>query len=250
MMKTIDTSISSSGARNTANRRLNVNNSGPVRAGITLAILATTLVMTGCANYSRDHFTVGSVPDDYRTRHPIVVSESETAQDLVIPRNLRQLSLRDRDVVRGMGLSFRRSGAKSIAVLIPAGSPNEQAARRAASQAVNELVATGIGPAQIAVHHYDASGYGDNATLRVVYTDLVANVASECGKWEEDLTDTKENVNYANFGCAYQNNLARMIANPADLLSPRAMSDIDSTKRTLVIEDWRTTTTELGDISG
>ena len=36
-----------------------------------------------------------------------------------------------------------------------------------------------------------------------------------------------------------------MVANPADLLGPRAMSEVDSTKRTLVIEDWRESSTKL-----
>ena len=209
------------------------------------ALLLAMALSSGCASYNRDQFTVGSVPDDYRTRHPIVVSENETAQDIVIPRNSRSLPLRGRDIVRSMGQSFKTSGAQSIAILIPAGSPNEKAARTSASDAVNELKQLGISSSRIVIKHYDAANHGTSATLRVVYTDLVASVDSKCGEWDEDITDTKENINYANFGCATQNNLAQMIANPADLLGPRAMSEIDSTKRTRIIENWRQTSTEL-----
>jgi pilus assembly protein CpaD len=196
-------------------------------------------LMSGCASYERDHMTVGSVPDDYRTRHPIVVSESDQATDIVVPVNTKNLPLRGRDLVRQMGFRFRSSGANSIAILIPSGSPNEAAARNSAADAVKELQDVGIKTSQIAIRHYDASSHGASATLRVVYTDLVASVASQCGSWDEDVLDTRENVNYANFGCATQNNLAAMIANPADLLGPRGMSEIDSTKRTAVIEEWR-----------
>ena len=208
-------------------------------------LAAGAVAMTGCASYNQDQMTVSSVPDDYRTRHPIIVSENETARDIVIPRNLKSLSLRDRDIVKGMGDDFRRSGAKSIVILIPSGSPNEHAARRAASQAVEELKLQGIGSHQIAINHYSATGHGESATLRIVYSDLVAGVASQCGQWSEDIIATGQNRNYHNFGCATQNNLAQMVANPADLLGPRAMSEVDSTKRTQVIEDWRQSTTKL-----
>jgi len=210
----------------------------------TTLLLAMALT-SGCASYSRDQYTVGSVPDDYRTRHPIVVSENETVRDIVIPRHINKLPLRGRDIVRSAGLKYKSSGAKSIAILIPSGSPNERAARKAASDAVEELRLVNIRSNQIVIKHYEASGHGASATLRIVYTDLTASVDSKCGQWDEDILDTKENINYANFGCATQNNLAQMIANPADLLGPRGMSEIDSTKRTKVIEDWRETSTSL-----
>jgi len=202
-------------------------------------------LMSGCANYDRDHITVGSVPDDYRTRHPIIVSENDQSTDIVIPRHTTNLPLRGRDLVRQMGFRFRNSGASSIAILIPAGSPNENAARHAANDAVKELQEVGIKTSQIVIKHYDAASHGTSATLRVVYTDLTASVASQCGEWNEDVMDTVENRNYQNFGCATQNNLAAMIANPADLLGPRGMSEIDSTKRTAVIEEWRTKESNL-----
>lgn len=210
-----------------------------------LALVLATAMTTGCASYNRDHFTVGSVPDDYRTRHPIIVSENERAQDIVIPTHMKKLPLRDRDVVRAIGFKFKSTGAKSIAILIPSGSPNERAARTAASDAVNELKQVGIPSHHIVIKHYDAASHGSSATLRLVYTDMVASVDSKCGTWNEDILETAENRNYGNFGCATQNNLAQMIANPADLLSPRGMSEIDSTKRTLVIEDWRENSTAL-----
>ena len=208
-------------------------------------LAAGAVAMTGCASYNQDQMTVSSVPDDYRLRHPIIVSENEAARDIVIPRNLKRLSLRDRDIVKGIGSDFRRSGGKSIMILIPTGSPNEHAARRAASQAVAELKEAGVGAHQIAISHYSAAQHGESATLRIVYSDLAAGIASQCGQWNEDVTATAHNRNYHNFGCATQNNLAQMVANPADLLGPRAMSDVDSTKRTQVIEDWRESTTKL-----
>ena len=40
-------------------------------------------------------------------------------------------------------------------------------------------------------------------------------------------------------GVMTQKNLAAIVANPADLLGPRGESEIDSTRRTNVINDWQ-----------
>lgn len=203
------------------------------------ALLVSLALVSGCANYSKDHFTVGSVPDDYRSRHPIIVSESETVKDIVVSSGARSLSDRDIQTIRSIAFGFRRSGAKNIAILIPSGSPNEKAARNLASGAIAELKKNNISATRISVQHYSAEDHGESATLRLVYTDLTAEVAGKCGQWNEDLLDTADNNNYQNFGCATQNNLARTIAHPSDLLGPRGESDIDSTRRANVIDNWR-----------
>lgn len=205
-----------------------------------MALLLVALLSSGCASYNRDHFTVGSVPDDYRTRHPIIVTESERAVDLVVTSDAHALSTRDTNVVKAMGHRFRVSGAKSIAIIIPSGSRNEAAARRLAHDTVGVLQGTGVSAASIVIQHYDASGHGDSAALRLAYSDLVAGVDSQCGTWNEDILETTENRNYENFGCATQNNLAQMIANPADLLGPQGETPLDSERRTNVIKNWRT----------
>ncbi len=204
-----------------------------------LALLMAAGLMSGCASYSRDHVIVGSVPDDYRTRHPIIVSQNEVKEDIVVSVDARKLSRRDTDSVESFAMQFKRSGASSLAILIPSGSPNEAAARKLAHEAALLLQYNDIDASRLIIQHYQASGHGEAATLRLVYSDLVAKLASQCGQWDEDIAETKENYNYSNFGCATQQNLASMIANPADLLGPRGITSIDSTRRTKVINDWR-----------
>ena len=51
--------------------------------------------------------------------------------------------------------------------------------------------------------------------------------------------DNAENKHYADFGCSYQNNLAAQIANPADLLGPRKLTEVDAEKRGVVIDEYR-----------
>ena len=49
-------------------------------------------------------------------------------------------------------------------------------------------------------------------------------IASQCGDWSENLATNRSNLPYPNFGCAMQNNMAAMIANPRDLIETRGGS--------------------------
>jgi pilus assembly protein CpaD len=200
--------------------------------------VALAALAGGCASYSKDHVIVGSVPDDYRTRHPIVVTQSETWEDIVVPVNANRLSGRDIDTVKQLAVRYRRAGATGMAIMIPSGSRNEAAARRLAHHAAWVLKDNGIPAGDIQAYHFQAGGQA-TPPLRLVYGSLAAQVTSACGQWSEDIAETAENRNYYNFGCATQHNLAALLANPVDILGPRAETPIDSTRRDTVITDWR-----------
>ncbi|MEM9331463.1 MAG: CpaD family pilus assembly lipoprotein [Pseudomonadota bacterium] len=203
------------------------------------SICLLALTLGGCASYQKDHFTVGSVPEDYRTKHPIVVSQSEVYEDLIVTPHMKGMSFRHQNVVTAFLSRFRRSGAKEIRVVLPAGSHNEAAARRVGKDIIAHMKDERIPASQIKVVRYHASNHGEAATLRVSFDAVSAELTSECGQWNEDLVETSQNKNYGNFGCATQNNLAKMIANPEDLISPRGESEIDAERRDNVINDWR-----------
>lgn len=64
-------------------------------------------------------------------------------------------------------------------------------------------------------------------------------VAKYCGQWPKDLGVDWNNRNYANFGCATENNLAAMVEDPRDLHAPRTMTPRDSNRRDEVFERYR-----------
>ena len=202
-------------------------------------VILTALIISGCASHSKDHFTVGSVPADYRTEHPIVVAQNEDSADMIVTRDMKGMSLRQRGVALALIGRYKRSGAKVLRVILPAGSHNEAAARRVGTDLVTLMKEERIPASHIKVSRYHASNHGDSATVRLSFVAVDAKVHSKCGQWQENLTDTSENRNYGNFGCATQNNLAEMIANPEDLVSPRGESEIDAERRDSVITDWR-----------
>ncbi|MEM8748751.1 MAG: CpaD family pilus assembly protein [Pseudomonadota bacterium] len=205
---------------------------------MTVLILAPAVAMTGCASFSKDHFTVGSVPGNYKTKHPIVIDEKEHTVDIPVARSTYNLSKASASVVEGFAYRSSKAGSGVITVLMPSGSPNEAAARTISNKIVDTLYTSGIQSNRIRMVTYNASRHGPTAPVRLSYNAVSASVKG-CGKWTADLGDTKENKNYHNFGCASQNNLAVMVANPADLLGPRGMSETDAARRSTVIQDYR-----------
>ena len=202
-------------------------------AGITAAALAAALALTaGCAN--RDSIKVGSVPDDYRTNHPIVVSESQKKIDIPVGASDSGLSAVQRVAVDGFIADYDAGSGAVVTMLVPSGSANQAAASLVAARMASRLSAAGVPGGRILQQSYEASQYGDSAPIRLVYSKMQAKT-DQCGRWPADLMDTTDNRHWTNFGCSYQNNLAAQIANPADLLGPRKPSEIDTERRMVVI---------------
>ena len=209
------------------------------RAMLSGILVATAFTMAGCANHSKNHFTVGSVPSNYKTKHPIVIDEKEQVLDIPVARSSYDLPIASASSVEGFAHAFRTSESRTMTVLVPTGSPNESAARKVASSVVETLKNAGISAHRIRTAGYHAAQHGSAAPIRLSYNAIKASVAA-CGKWPEDLTASgNENQNYHNFGCGSQANLASMIANPADLLGPRGMTEIDAERRNNAVTDYR-----------
>lgn len=202
----------------------------PVLAMIALAVLA------GCAQ--RDSITVGSVPDDYRTNHPIVISEREETLDLPVAASDRGMTRSQKAAIEGFIANYDRSAAPVVRIVSPSGSQNDVAASRAASDFARLLRSNGVPDGRIAYLSYQAGPTETAAPVRISYSAMKAGTG-KCGRWPEDLLKTSENKHYANFGCSYQNNLAAQLANPADLLGPRKPSEIDPENRANAINQYK-----------
>jgi pilus assembly protein CpaD len=198
-----------------------------------LALLAIGM-LAGCADRSG---TVGSIPDDYRTNHPIVISEKEQVADIPVGHADVRLSITQRSIVQNMLANYHANGSGVIHILLPSGTANERAATRVRDDIVATLRRSGVKPFNISSERYQADP-DESAPIRLSYSAMTASTGP-CGKWPKDILDTADNRHYANFGCASQNNLAAQIANPADLLGPRAVTSIDAERRGVVIDAYR-----------
>lgn len=212
-----------------------VRNPPRALAGVSAILLAATL-LPGCAAMKRDHVVVGSVPQDYRTNHPITISEREATLDLAAESG--ELTKGEVDTLEGFLGHYDGSSGSIVRIMVPEGSANQAAAQRKASALAAALVKLGVSRGAVMTVPYGVVDAGAVAPVRVAYTSLKAGTDA-CGRWPEDLGDTTENRNYANFGCASQQNLAAQVANPTDLLHPRKQTPIDASRRGTAIAGWQ-----------
>ena len=216
-----------------------VASSGPryARTAVAAASLIAIALASGCAMEKRQHITVGSIPDDYRTNHPIVLQEREETLDLPVGSNDMHLSTNQKGTLDGLATAYASGGTGPVTILVPAGSANEAAASRIAREIQSHLGKRKVANGYIVTERYQAQST-EMAPVRLVYRSMVAQT-DQCGRWPEDILSNAENKHYADFGCSYQNNLAAQIDNPSDLLGPRGTGPIDAERRSKVIGDWR-----------
>lgn len=207
------------------------------------SVLALSL-LSGCALWPKHHIEVGSVPDDYRTNHPIVLSEQEEVFDVPVATGHRKLTVAQRGPIEGFISGYSKNGSGPVRIVMPLGSPNEAAASRIGGQIGRLLRKKGIPPSKISFSNYQVTSAEAASPVRITYTAMTASTG-QCGRWPEDLHKTSENKHYANFGCSYQNNLAAQIANPSDLLGPRETTGIDAANRGVVIDTYQNTEPEF-----
>lgn len=209
------------------------------RLGCALAAAAAVALLAGCGNMGRtDSVVVGSVPDDYRTNHPIMIAEKDIVIDLPVGPTDRGMTGTQKVALEGFLVDYDRSAAPMLSIMAPAGSRNAAAASHAASEFARYAKKQGVPASRISISSYQVQAADVSAPVRVMFTAMAAQT-NKCGRWPADLADTTDNKHYANFGCSYQNNLAAQIANPADLLGPRKQTEIDAENRTRVIDVYQ-----------
>jgi pilus assembly protein CpaD len=182
-------------------------------------------------------------PGDYRLRHPIKFREGTRAVELFIGSHRTDLTPVQRAQVAYFAHGWHRNATGGVAIRVPTGTPNEEAARRSVREIQSILVASGIPADGIVVT--DLPPFSPDQLVPVVleYPKINAN-AGPCGRWPEDLgpasgLDYMTNAQYWNFGCSLQHNVAVMTEEPVDLLQPRAEIPPYTARRDVVFEKYK-----------
>lgn len=128
---------------------------------------------------------------------------------------------------------FAIEGAPTLVVEAPAG--GDPVASQAAWNVKAGLMAAGAPDHLIRVVSY--AGPDPRAPILAGFETLRA-VVPRCGTQWGSLTRTGDNQSASNFGCAVNANLAAQIANPRDIVSPRAMSPADAQRRAVVFDHY------------
>lgn len=100
----------------------------------------------------------------------------------------------------------------------------------------NHLIARGVRTSHIARSEQLSGGAGD---VLVVAEHYVA-AAPNCPDWTHGNILDGANQNSSNFGCATQNGLARMIADPRDLVVGRSFDGVDGNRSVQAVGRYRT----------
>jgi len=204
-----------------------------------LAIVVAAAALSGCYTTKE---TVG-VPNDYRKRHQIGLREGVRTVEVFIGPNRGSLNPTQRAEVLAFAQTWKNEATGGVVIDVPNGAPNQFAASQALREINSILTASGMPQQSIAVRPYQVADPAQFPTVRLNYTRLTAE-AGPCGLWPADLGPSatpvyNENLPYWNLGCANQRNLAAMVANPADLVQPRAEAPAWTARRTTVLERYR-----------
>jgi pilus assembly protein CpaD len=209
-----------------------------------LGALVGLSVALGACRSGGDELVTASVPNDYRERHPIAVTEADRSIVVFVGSGRSGLSAPQRADVIGLARTWVREGTGAIIADVPVDTPNARAASATLQEIRSLLTAGGVPSRAITLRRYQPEDPRTLATIRLSYPRIAA-VAGPCGMWPEDLGPSIDNFSYNqnkpyyNLGCATQRNLAAMIDNPADLEQPRAETPSYTARRDIAFDKYR-----------
>jgi pilus assembly protein CpaD len=176
-----------------------------------LLIAGLAAALAGCKTTAHD--TTGGIPIDYRDRHPIAIKEGRKTLTLFVGPGRGGLSPAQRAEVLAFAQNWKRDASGGVTIDRPVGGPNQRAISDTLKETLSIVVQAGVPNSGIGVRPDDLGPSNDPKHF--------------------------ENRQYYNFGCASQRNLAAMVANPHDMVQPRAETPPWTAKRTFGTEKWR-----------
>jgi len=193
-----------------------------LRACVAIVALATSACSTPLANGPEQAF-------DINERFPISVQPRMMTLRLLY-NGQAALDENATGQIARFAQDYLSHGSGSIAVVPPTGNPG------VANLVLDELVARGVSRNQIMVGSANAPGPADD--IRLTFIRYVAE-APPCGDWSTNLAFSAGNTLPPNFGCATQRNLAAMVSDPRDLLTPDTSGQTDAQRRLTVLDKYR-----------
>ncbi|MBR9825961.1 MAG: pilus assembly protein CpaD [Alphaproteobacteria bacterium] len=191
------------------------------------ALIALGLALAGCA----------TPPSGQGLPQASAEAELFRSEMVIDPRDngLTYSQLAQLDAI---ATEYKARGHGPLVISYPQGANNEQAAMHAVANARNVLFEAGLNWQQISGGAYQAYGDG-NGALVFSFTRYRA-IAPDCPDGWDDLTPSiNANQRYQRFGCSMAANIAAMVADPRDLITPRTMEPGDTGRRQTVIDAYR-----------
>ncbi|WP_418884887.1 CpaD family pilus assembly lipoprotein [Agrobacterium cavarae] len=163
-----------------------------------------------------------AIPDDYRTRHPITLSEAQHSLDIPVSPADNRLPGAMAENVKGFVQNYVASSTSIVQMQVPTGSANAASASIIKRQIRSILTSSGIPAGKIA----------EGSLWCFALRRCGAHTAFLCRRHRHDgpvrpvarrlEQHTSSNKNWYNFGCASQNNLRHRLPIPWILSAPAA----------------------------
>jgi pilus assembly protein CpaD len=208
------------------------------------ALIGLSLSLGACTHTSEE--VTASIPNDYRQRHPIAITEADRTVVIFVGNARGGLNAAQRSDVNALAQTWLREGTGAIVAELPVDTPNSRAAADSMREIQALLAANGVPPRGVTVRKYHPADARQFAAIRLIYPRITAT-AGPCGTWPDDLGPSIKNKGYLdnkpywNLGCANQRNLAAMVDNPSDLVQPRPETPAYTARRSTIFETYRTT---------
>src|ERR1700761_8758221 len=192
----------------------------------TAAVLS--MLVAGSCSVANDGATIS---EDGARNHPITVEPSYRELKVQFAGETEGMTPEDAIKFDAFVADYRAHGNGSLGISVP----NGASANAAIAFFAERAATSGLSRDKILVSARDAS----NGDYRVDVSYIVYSAhADSCGDWSEDLAFTAENQTAHNFGCSVQHNIAAMIADPRDLVSPRPFETADGKRAATVIDNY------------
>ncbi len=185
--------------------------------GLGAAAMALAAGCAGSFNGAEQALTVAQA-------HPIAVDSQVVSLTIADDVGADELSQVDKARLTAFADAYLRDGHGPLTVTAPSGG-EARGEQEVAADIRRHLHMSGVSYERMAGATYRAGG-GGGRDIILTYTQYVAT-PSACGIWDGLAEAERRNVRSPNFGCAAMNNLAAMVADPRDLVSPPAMTSPD-----------------------
>ena len=205
--------------------------------------LALTFLLSGC--HHKEDMQTHLMKVDYQDRHPIKVHNYLADIRFTVKNNSQGLTEKQKRRFEGFIEKYKKDGNGPLQVASPRDGDNEMSVYKAVGDIRKQLTAANIAPGAVVYKSYSLSdlksykntGHIERGQILIAYRHYVAQ-SPDCGDWSDNLGENSQNLNYRNFGCSQQYNLAAMIANPRDLVQHRGLSPRSSSRRDTIWDKY------------
>lgn len=174
---------------------------------------------------------------DHRERHPITVETGTATLTLPGAGGVARLSAIEARRLQSFVAAYRDEGHGVLTITVPGAAASKTRALSRAKQIADLAKGQGLLPDQVLMR-VDTEDERADGPVEVSF-DRFVMVLPECRDWSKESSNDPTNTVHSNFGCATQRSHGMMIANPGDLVAPRAVGMRDAPRSNMVIQRYR-----------